>query len=240
MVPADYRSLGQYNTWRRVHRESAVIFSKTRVMYYVNPYVATTLAMCLVLLIALAATAYLAVFFNRRAKADLEAALAPLADAIDGSVDLDDAQITGRFERYPVYARMANASEGPGRVFQTDVVDAAGGVPWQYTSNPVTKSGDPWSVSYIGPDEVEDRVGPIIDRSASAFLDLNTERFRVEYLPEQGFVRLVRAMRTRRDIPETDVFTQQLHMLTAVASQNRAFMETYDAEVAAAEEQVKP
>ena len=209
-------------------------------MYYVNPYIATTLAMCLVLLIALAATAYLAVFFNRRAKADLEEALAPLADVIDGSIHLEEAQITGTFERYPVYARMANASEGPGRVFQTDIVDAAGGEPWQYTSNPVTKSGEPRSVSYTGPDQVEEHVGPIIDRSASDFLNLDTERFRVEYLPEQGFVRLVRAMRTRHDIPETGVFTQQLHMLAAVASENRAFMETHDTEVAAVEEQVKP
>lgn len=195
--------------------------------------------MCLVLLIALAATAYLAVFFNRRAKADLEAALAPLASAIDGSIDLDEAQVTGTFEGFPVYARMANASEGPGRVFQTDVVDAAGGEGWQYTSNPVTKSGDPRAVSFSGSKQVETIVGPIIERGASGFLDLDSERFRVEYMPEQGFIRLVRAMRTRRDIPEVDVFTQQLQMLTAVATRNRAYMETHAPEQDSRGEQVE-
>ncbi len=55
-----------------------------------NPYVSFSIAMCLVVLLSLGATAYLAVMFNRRGKVDLGEALAPLAELIEGEVDLED------------------------------------------------------------------------------------------------------------------------------------------------------
>lgn len=181
--------------------------------------------MCLILLLALVATAYLAVFFNRRAKADLSAALAPLADAVDGNLNLDEAEIAGRWKGYPVYARMANASEGPGRVFQVDVVDAAGGEPWQLTSNPVSKGSEARTIEFSGPDALRTIVEPLIDDGLRAVLDPDTERYRVEYLMQQGFVRLVRAMRTRRDIPSVSTLTSELDTLVAVAEANRRYMQ---------------
>lgn len=189
-----------------------------------TPYILTGLAMCLVLLIALAGTAYLAVFFNRRAKADLEAALSPLAQLVDGTVNLEEAEVTGTWNGSPVFARMANASEGPGRVFQSDVLDAAGGEPWRYTSNP-GKNDAPHTVEYSGPGGARPEVEPLIDEGIVTFLDPGYERFRVEYLPDKGIVRLVRAMRTRRDIPTSDVLRQQLDMLTAIADRNRGWVE---------------
>ncbi len=197
---------------------------KRQVVSPVNPYILTGLAMCLVLLIALAGTAYLAVFFNRRAKADLEAALAPLAQLIDGTVNLDEAEVTGSWSGFPVFARMANASEGPGRVFQADVLDAAGGDPWQYTSSP-GKNDAPRKVEFTGPAGVRNEVEPTIDTGIAGFLDPGYERFRVEYLPDKGVVRLVRAMRTRRDIPTSDVLQQQLNMLATLADRNRGWIE---------------
>jgi hypothetical protein len=188
-------------------------------------YLLTGLAMCLILVVALVATAYLAVYFNRRGKADLESALAPLARAIDGTVDLEDAQVSGRWEGYPVYARMANASEGPGRVFQADVVDSAGGTSWQYTSNPVTTRQQARSVEFSGPEALRSTIEPAIEEGMRAVLEPDHERYRVEYRVEDGIVRLIRAMRTRRDIPDVAILTEELSMLVKVAMANRTFMQ---------------
>jgi hypothetical protein len=196
----------------------------------VNPYVWTALAMCLIVLIALVGTAYLAVYFNRRGKADLLAALEPLAAIIDGTVSLDEAQVAGRRGRWPVYGRMANASEGPGRVFQVEVVDGAGGEDWQYTSNPVRKER-PRTVEFAGPDALRAVVEPIIDVGVAGIIDPDRERFRVEYSAEKGIVQLVRAMQTRRDIPPADTFSREVDLLTAVAEANRAFVEGRGSEV---------
>ena len=54
-----------------------------------NPYLSFSIAMCGVVVIALAGTAYLAAYFNRRSKNDMEAALTPLAQVIDGEMDVE-------------------------------------------------------------------------------------------------------------------------------------------------------
>ncbi|HEV2128969.1 MAG TPA: hypothetical protein VGR22_10155 [Thermomicrobiales bacterium] len=192
----------------------------------VDAYLLTGLAMCAVLLVALAGTAYLAVFFNRRAKDDLTAAFTPLAKRMDGSFELDNAEIRGAYQNYPVFARMANATEGPGRVFQVDVLDAAGGDLWQYTSNPPTKREPERTVEFEGDDEIRQIVKPAIETESRRFLDPDIERFRVEYLPREGVVRLVRAMRSRRDIPDAGTLASELDMLTGIAGRNRAWVES--------------
>ncbi len=60
-----------------------------------NAYAQFGLAMCLLVGIALAGTAWLAAHFNRKAKQDVMARLGPLAAAIDGDVDLEDAVVRG-------------------------------------------------------------------------------------------------------------------------------------------------
>lgn len=199
--------------------------------YLVNPYVWTTLAMCMIMLVALVGTAYLAVYFNRRGKADLLAALEPLAATIDGTVNLEEAEVTGKRGRWPAYGRMANASEGPGRVFQVEVVDAAGGGDWQYTSNPPRKER-PRSVEFAGPETLRATLEPIIDRGVAGIIDPERERFRVEYSAEKGIIQLVRAMQTRRDIPAADTFSREIDMLTEIAATNRSFVEGQGSEVA--------
>lgn len=196
----------------------------------VNPYVLTTLAMCLIVLVALVGTAYLAVYFNRRGKADLAEALEPLAKEIDGTVNLDEAEVTGRRGRWLVFGRMANASEGPGRVFQVDVVDAVGGADWQYTSNPPRRE-QPRSVTFTGPDTLRAVIEPIIDNGIDGLIDPSYERFRVGYSAARGTVELTRAMRTRRDIPPADTFSREIDMLIEVAEANRSFVEAQGSEV---------
>lgn len=191
-----------------------------------NPYVLTALAMCAVVFVALVGTAYLAVFFNRRAKADLELALGPLATLIDGTVNLDEAEVSGSYDDYPAFGRMANASEGPGRVFQVDILDASGGAAWVYTSNQHASSGEPPTIDYRGPSDLEELVTKVIGDHIDAILEPERERFRVEYLQDQGFLRFVRSIRSRREIPNATSLETQLKMMRSLAVVNRAFMET--------------
>ena len=101
-----------------------------------DPYLATALAMCVIVLLSLAGTAYLAAMFNRRAKADLRERLEPLAAAIDGTIDLDEAKVEGRYQGQIAIGRMANAPGGFGRLFHVELVDAAGGEKWEWSSLP--------------------------------------------------------------------------------------------------------
>ncbi len=63
-----------------------------------NPYLSFSIAMCAVVIIALAGTAYLAAYFNRRSKNDMQAALEPLAQVIDGEIDVEEGLVKGRFD----------------------------------------------------------------------------------------------------------------------------------------------
>ena len=75
-----------------------------------NPYLSTAIAMCVIVLLSLAGTAYLAAALNRRAKNDLQARLEPLAAVIDGEVDLEEGCVEGRFQGQIAVARVANAA----------------------------------------------------------------------------------------------------------------------------------
>ena len=191
-----------------------------------NPYLSVTLAMCGVVALSLAATAYLAVMFNRRAKADLTAALVPLAAAIDGELDLDRAEVTGRYHGHLVFGRMANAAEGHGRVFQVDVMDATGGTAWRWTSVPSKESGQPPTREFTADDpSVRERIGFDWDGVVASGVQPTTERFRFEYEPTAGWLRFTRPMRTRRDIPSAETFLAQLDELVALAAANRRAQE---------------
>ena len=191
-----------------------------------NPYVQVTLVMCGIVFVALAATAYLAVMFNRRAKADLETALRPLAERIDGDLDLDSATVTGRNGRTLVAARMTNAAEGPGRVFQTDIVDAAGGCAWDYTSSPPRRPGGEPRVEFASQRaDLRELLPSLAHEHVRQAADVDRERFRLDYNPESGIVRLTRSMRTRRDIPDVEGFDRQLAYLIQLGNENRAAQE---------------
>jgi hypothetical protein len=188
----------------------------------VNPYLAAGLAMCAIVIVALALTAYLAVIFNRRAKADLEHALAPLASAIDGEMDLEEARVTGRFHGHIAEGRMATSLTGPGRVFHTSIIDGAGGTKWTWTYSRPRRTGESAEPEFESTaqglaesfdTELEPLLLPVRELAPWTLL---------EYDPGPGHVRLSRPMQNRRDLPSAGQFEADLNALVAVARLNRA------------------
>lgn len=191
-----------------------------------NPYVQTGLAMCLIVVLALAATAYLAVFFNRRAKADLKAALDPLAELVHGAVDLENATVTGTWEGQIVAARMATASGGVGRVFQTELVDPAGGVGWDFSSAPPRERGGEPRIEFASDQPAIREALPALNEELPPDVArAQTEGLRIIYDPDAGYLRLVKGMKTRRGIPDAQHLAAQLAFLHQLGDENRAVQE---------------
>lgn len=190
-----------------------------------NPYVSFGLAMCLVVGLSLFLTAYLAVMFNRRAKADMLKTLTPLAETLGGEVDLEEAKASGRYEGHIAEGRAANAPDGPGKVFYTSIIDGAGGDRWVFT---ILRPKDPAATKetkFEGPNsnagerlhaQVQALVEPLVAEPGWA---------RVEYDPAPGHLRFERPMATRRDIPGPEVFRRQLELLVALADHNRSIQQ---------------
>jgi len=196
----------------------------------VNPYVATALAMCAIVLISLAGTAWLAAHFNRKAKADLRLKLEPLAEAIGGELELEEATVSGRYRGQLSEGRMANATDGPGRVFFARVIDAAGGVKWRWTISAPKLPTDPREVSFeCGDATACARIEADLPSLAQPLVEMPGWT-RVEYDPEAGHLRLTKPMRTRHDIPDRDRFVAQLDALIAIGEFNRAVMQGDSAE----------
>lgn len=176
--------------------------------------------MCAIVLISLAGTAYLAMVFNRKAKADLQERLAPLAQVIDGAVDVEDAKVEGRYRGQIAIGRVANAPGGFGRLFHLELVDAAGGERWEWSSLPDKKLPEPVR-AFEGDPALRDRLGIDFEREALIVPDDPRQRFGFLYDPEAGMVRLTREMRTRLDIPDAETFTRQLETLHRLGAANR-------------------
>jgi hypothetical protein len=188
----------------------------------VNVYVQFSLAMCAIVLISLVATAYLAASFNRRAKADLAAALGPLAELIDGEVSIEDAEVRGRYAGHLAFGRMANAAEGPGRVFQAELIDPAGGAGWRFTSDPARRTGERPRHRLDTDDPIlANRLSPDWNALARSAIDPIADRYRLEYDSGAGLLRFSRPMRTRRDIPAPTEFRAQLDLLVSMGPINR-------------------
>lgn len=188
----------------------------------------TGLAMCLVIGVALVGTAYLAMYFTRRAKADLEALLTPLADYLDGEVDLEEATVTGRWNGALVLARMAGAAGGTVRVWQVDLIDSAGGEAWNYVySRPKQKKNqvEPEIDIVTENTTIADRLKEW-DRSAIETLQPDaTDWVQIEYSADGGYVRVARPMHGRNDIPGVERFEQDLRFLQQIGDENRAMQQ---------------
>ena len=193
----------------------------------VNPYLQTALAMCVVVLLSLAGTAYLAMILNRRAKADLRERLAPLAEAIDGTVDVDEARVEGRYEGQIAVARVANAPGGFGRLFHVELVDSAGGEGWEWSSLVEKKQPEPVR-TFEGDPALRERLGIDFDEIAAVVPDNRAQRFGFLYDPAAGMVRLTREMRSRLDIPDGETFIRQLATLQRLGEANRRAQEARD------------
>jgi hypothetical protein len=188
----------------------------------VNPYLSFALAMCVIVFLALAGTSYLAVYFNRKAKEDLEAALTPLAQVVEGEIDLDEASLNGRYKGHLTNAKVSTLPGGMGRVFLISLIDGAGGQPWQWTltrsKNPIEAPSGSFDTEPAG---LADVARPVLTEM-TAIPSLSEAWFRVGYDPAAGHVQLTRPMRNRRDIPVAPSFRQLLDSLYEVAAANRA------------------
>lgn len=179
--------------------------------------------MCVIVLLALVGTAYMAVFFNRRAKADLQAALQPLSEVIEGEADVEEAVVKGRYAGHLAEGRVAQLSGGMGRVFHTLVIDGAGGSKWTLTVSRSKEPGGPDTFDFDGAEgDLKTAVLPPVQAMADSEPSLAGGWFRIEYDPEPGHVRLTKSMRTRRDLPDANAFRNYLERLVVVADQNRA------------------
>jgi hypothetical protein len=188
----------------------------------VNPYLVTSFAMCGILALSLGGTAYLAVYFNRRAKRDLEEKLQPLAEAIHGSVNLDRALVEGKHGGDLVFGRVETGAGGIGRVFHVDRLDAAGGVRWEWSSLPDRKDPLTSAVAFESDDpSLADRLGLDWPSLAGVVADASRTRFGFLYDPAAGHVRLTRAMGSRNDIPDAERFIVQVDALGTIARANR-------------------
>jgi hypothetical protein len=190
----------------------------------VNPYVSFALAMCAIVFVALFATGYMAVYFNRKAKSDLDTALSPLAEELSGRVELDEAKAEGTYRGHISSGRVTTIGCGPGRVFETSLIDGAGGVGWKWTAS--------WPKTGLDASAIE----PTFE-AANASLETTVEPvaksltldhlkgpgwLRFENDPAAGTVKMTTPMRTRRDIPTRDAFHGWLETLTRLADVNRA------------------
>jgi hypothetical protein len=185
-----------------------------------NPYLATAIAMCAIVVLSLAGTAYLAAVMNRRAKEDLLARLEPLAAVIDGAPDIDEARVEGRYDGQIAIGRVANAPGGFGRLFHVELVDAAGGQGWEWSSLPEKKRPDPVR-TFEGDAALRDRLAVDFEEVATVVPEDRAQRFGFLYDPEAGMVRLTREMRTRLDIPNAETFRAQLDTLRLLGEANR-------------------
>ncbi|MCO5223454.1 MAG: hypothetical protein M9947_18040 [Thermomicrobiales bacterium] len=187
-----------------------------------NPYLSFAIAMCAVVFIALAGTAYLATYFNRRSKRDMEAALTPLSEVIDGEMDVEEGQIVGRYQGQIAEGKVSTMPGGMSRVFLISLVESAGGQPWEWTLTRSKEPGGPDASRFVADiPGVTDRIEPVLVPLKDD-PDLEGIWCRVEYDPKAGILKMTRPMRVRRDIPGADAFQRFLDMLNRAAAENRA------------------
>ncbi len=190
-----------------------------------NPYLAFGLAMCAIVAISLGLTAYMAVFFNRRARADLEAAMTPLAELIDGTVDLDSASVSGRFGGHIASGKVVSGPAGAGRFFEVTYIDGAGGSPWSWTASLAKQPGAERDLSFEPSDfPAEASLRPALDEITVRRL-VAPGWFRIEYDPAAGHIQFKRPMRVRRDLPTAEAFKRLLDDLASIAELNRTLQQ---------------
>jgi hypothetical protein len=187
-----------------------------------NPYLSFSIAMCAVVIIALAGTAYLSIYFNRRSKKDMEASLEPLSNVIDGMIEVEEGMVSGRYQGQLAEGKVSTMPGGMSRIFLISVVEGAGGQPWEWT---LTRSKEPG-----GPDEARFKVDVpgVTDQIEPSLMELKNDPdlhgiwYRIDYDPASGLLKMTRPMRVRRDIPSADAFRRYLDALIGAAAANRA------------------
>lgn len=194
-----------------------------------NPYVLFAIAMCGIVLLSLIATAYLAARFNRAAKRDLSVALEPLAAILNGQVDVDEALVNGRYAGHLANGAVIRAPNAMGRLFQSEIIDSAGGQTWTLTRDRTSKTGEVAPLVSRGTDpKIDAWYAAHADEIERAIADGDGSH-RVEYLASAGALRLSRPMRARRDVASPEAFRAALDVLVALGPVNRSVQGAPDA-----------
>lgn len=184
--------------------------------------------MCLVILVALVGTGYLAVYFTRRAKADVERLLLPLAERIDGEADVEEAQVEGRWNRTLAQGRMASAAAGTVRLWQTDLIDSAAGMGWNFVysrPNPKKKNPDAEIDIVTESEPVRTWLESWTVDDLEPIRPNETDWVQVEYSPNAGYIRIARPMHGRNDIPAPEAFVADLEFAEQIGNCNRTMQE---------------
>ena len=186
-----------------------------------SPYLIFGLAMLGIVIFALVVTGNLAATFNERAKRDMRAALEPLAEQLDGTVDIERAEVSGRYHGQITSGQVVPGPGGMGRLFQTTYVEPAGGGEWKAIVRRPKTEGEPWERTIEGAHSDNtvfvDRIYGMLD----ALLPF-PGWFELKYEPAAGSLTLTRAMQSRRDVPSPERFAIYLETLERVAAENRA------------------
>ena len=184
-----------------------------------SPYLWFAIAMAAIAVVGLLVTGNLAATFNERAKADLKAALEPLAEQIAGTVDVETAAINGRYLGQITTGQVVAGPGGMGRLFQTVLVEPAGGGSWKaVVTRPRDESAE-WQRTFEG--SLEQLLAPSIYPLLDGLLPF-PGWFEMKYVPEAGTLSLTRAMQSRRDIPTPERFALYLETLDKAAATNRS------------------
>ena len=146
--------------------------------------------------------------------------LDPLAAAIDGTADVEEARLEGRYNGQIAIGRVSNAPGGFGRLFHVELVDSAGGEKWEWSS--LRQKKPPALIrTFEGDLTLEQRLGVDFPEVVKVVPNDEQERFGFMYDPDAGMMRLTREMRTRLDIPDAETFLRQLATLRALGEANR-------------------
>jgi hypothetical protein len=186
-----------------------------------SPYLIFGLAMVGIVIFSLVVTGNLAATFNERAKKDMKAALEPLADQLEGSVDVESARVEGRYHGQITTGQVVSGPGGMGRLFETTFIEPAGGSPWKAVVRRPKTVQQEWERAFDSSADFDFE----FQQSIFALLDALLPYpgwFEIAYEPVAGSLKLTRAMQSRRDVPSPERFRAYLETLERVAAANRS------------------
>jgi hypothetical protein len=186
-----------------------------------SPYIIFGLAMLGIVIFSLVVTGNLAASFNERAKRDMRASLEPLAELLEGTVDVDEAKVEGRYHGQITTGQVVPGPGGMGRMFQTTYIEPAGGTAWKAVVRRPKTEGEEWERTFEGSGEPVSPPQDDIFQLLDGLLPY-PGWFELKYDPAAGMLTLTRAMQTRRDLPTPERFALYLDTLERAGGINRA------------------
>ena len=107
-----------------------------------------------------------------------------------------------------------------GRLFQTTMIEPAGGENWSAVVRRPRDEAEKWERTFEGSGALESSLSGYIHLRLDDLLPF-PGWFEIGYDPTAGSLRLSRAMQSRRDIPTAERFAKYLDTLDGIAAANR-------------------